>query len=337
MLLSIRNSGQIVEKKKTVRLHDFGLDERGFQRILFQSLDRLLPDDELVLLMESRRWREEPDLMAVGRDGRLFIFELKVWESQSENILQVLRYGQLFGSSSYDDLNSIYKRSAIDSPQNLSEVHKAKFEIDLKVEDYNRKQVFIVMTNGLDYRTREAIKYWRSTGLDVRPWVYRIYNGNEGEALLELSPFRVEDNPYEDIAEGYYILNTNINNSEEDHADMLQNGKAAAYFSPWKLKIERLNRGDVVFLYQSRVGIVAYGEVDGNLRKSNYHGNPEHSEEEYSMRLNRFHRLETPMSAAEIKEETGVEYVFRSTMFGLDDENGRKIKTYIEQNNLRPS
>ena len=79
-----------------------------------------------------------------------------------------------------------------------------------------------------------------------------------------MPPFRVLDNPYEDIAEGYFILNTNIGNTQEDHDDMLSNGKAAAYFDPWKFKIERLAKGDVVFLYQNGVGIVAFGEADSS-------------------------------------------------------------------------
>ena len=42
-----------------VPLKKFGLDERGFQDILFRSLDRLIRDDELfLLLMQSRHWRE---------------------------------------------------------------------------------------------------------------------------------------------------------------------------------------------------------------------------------------------------------------------------------------
>ncbi len=45
------------------------------------------------------------------------------------------------------------------------------------------------MTNGLDYRTREASRYWRSSGLDVRPWVYRVYTGAADEMLLEMCPF----------------------------------------------------------------------------------------------------------------------------------------------------
>ena len=185
------------------------------------------------------------------------------------------------------------------------------------------------MTNGLDYKTREAIKYWKDQKLDVRPWVYRAYQGGDNEMLLELSPFAVEDNPYEDVAGSYYVLNTNFRRYPAGHEDMLTTGKAAAYFTPRKYKIERLNRGDVVFLYQSGRGIVAVGTASGALDKRAYHGNPDHAEEEYSMKLNRFHRLDTPVSAAEVKEVTGNNHSFRGTMFGLGDESGQRLYQHI--------
>ena len=62
MLLAINTKTRFAERKRTDRLQTFGLDERGLQDILFKSLDRLFPDDELVLLMQSRRWQEEPSL-----------------------------------------------------------------------------------------------------------------------------------------------------------------------------------------------------------------------------------------------------------------------------------
>jgi hypothetical protein len=86
-------------------------------------------------------------------------------ESQSVNILQVLRYGQIYGSYKYSDLDSLYRKTGAPS-QALKSAHLAKFEVELQEKDFNRKQVFVVMTNGVDYRTREAIKYWRSTGLE---------------------------------------------------------------------------------------------------------------------------------------------------------------------------
>ena len=328
MLLSVNSKTRFAERKRTERLQSFGLDERALQDILFKSLDRLFPDDELILLMQSRSWQEEPDLMAVDKNGDLYIFELKAWESHSSNLLQVLRYGQMYGGSRYADLD-VWHQRASGQTQSLKTAHRAKFDVELREEDFNRKQVFVVMTNGLDYRTREAIEYWRTSGLDVRPWVYRVYRGNGDELLLEISVFRVHDNPYEDLAEGYYILNTNIRNSQEDHDEMLRDAKAAAYFDPWKFKIERLARGDVIFLYQSGAGIVALGEADGRLQKAAYHGSPDEAEEEYFMKLRGFQRVSPPLAAAEIKKLTGVTHVFMSTMFGLDAESGKAIRKFL--------
>lgn len=332
MLLSINTKTRFAEKKRSSRLQDFDFDERALQDILFKSMDRLFPDDELILLMQSRQWQEEPDLMAVDKNGNLYIFELKAWESNPTNLLQVLRYGQIYGPSKYLDLDTWFKK-ATDPSQSLKLAHKGKFGVELPEERFNNRQVFVVMTNGLDYRTREAIQYWRTCKLDVRPWVYRVYEGNTDEMLLEISAFRVKDNPYEDIAEGYYILNTNISNDIMDHNDMLNNGKAAAYFDPWKYKIERLSKGDVVFLYQSGVGVVAVGEADGKLVKAPYQGNPDHVDEEYYMKLLRFMPVNPPMTAAEVKQVTGVNYVFMQTMFGLDADGGKAVRKFMADNN----
>jgi hypothetical protein len=147
-----------------------------------------------------------------------------------------------------------------------------------------------------------------------------------------MSAFRVLDNPYEDMAEGYYILNTNFSNSQQDHNDMLSNKKAAAYFGPWKFKIERLAKGDVVFLYQSGVGIVALGVADGKLMKAPYQGDSQQPDEEYFMKLRRFERVSPPLTAAEIKEITRINHVFMGTMFGLNADSGAAIREFVHKN-----
>ena len=182
MILAVNIKDQKVEKESGHRLKDFGLNESNLQEYLFKTLDRLIPDDELITLMQSRKGKEEPDIMAIGENGDLFIFELKAWESTSENLLQVLRYGQIFGPSSYTDLDKLYKNHT-DRTQSLSLAYEAKFGETLSETKYNQKQIFIVMTNGLDYKTRISIQYWRSCGLDVRPWIYRIYKGVRDEEI----------------------------------------------------------------------------------------------------------------------------------------------------------
>jgi len=46
---------------------------------------------------------------------------------------------------------------------------------------------------------------------------------------------------------------------------MLTYGKAAAFYQR-KSKIDRFDQGDEIFLYQSGVGIVAFGTPDGKAR-----------------------------------------------------------------------
>jgi len=265
MLLRVHANARSATRVNGEQLSRFGLDERGLQDVLFRSLDRLLPDEELLLIAQSRHWQEEPDLLALDERGRLYIFEIKVWESRSENLLQALRYGQILGPYDYAALEQLFRRFD-DTGRSLAEAHRATFGLDLSPSEFNRKQVFIVLTNGLDFRTRQAIQYWRRTGLDVRPWVYRVYADADPSFLLEIARFAVEDNPYEDARAGFYILNTNHGNDPADHADMLKSKKAAAYFSPWKHKMEQLSRGDTIFLYQSAVGIVAMGRASGKLQ-----------------------------------------------------------------------
>ena len=331
MLLRVDTQTKLASRQRGARLADFGLDERGLQDILFRSLDRLIPEDELLLVMQSRRWQEEPDIMALGADGSLFIFELKTWESRSENILQVLRYGQIYGQYSYQQLDALF-RSFMVMDRSLRETHHGTFDVELTEEEYNRRQVFVVMTNGLDHETREAVQYWRRRRLDIRPWVYRVYKDTGGEMLLEISPFATRDNPYDDIEEGFCIVNTNYGNNPRDHEMMLKEHCASAFYSPWKEKIGRISKGDVVFLYQSRVGIVAVGVATGNLRKRPYE---EHPDEDFSMPLAKFEALLKPMPAWEIKQLCGVDYRFMSTLFSIDAEAGRKLEAALRSRNKK--
>jgi hypothetical protein len=328
MLLNVDTEAHLATKAPSVRLSDFGLDERGLQDILFRALDRLIPDDELLLIMQSRHWREEPDLMAFDAQGTLYIFELKAWESHSENILQALRYGQIYGQYNYEQLDQMF-RTFYTGKKSLQDVHQATFDVALAEDAFNAKQVFVVMTNGVDHKTREAVQYWRSRGLDVRPWVYRVYRDADHKMLLEISRFATVDDPYEDIQEGYYIVNTNYRNDTQDHDMMLKEHVAAAFFTPWKEKIARIAKGDVVFLYQSGVGIVAVGVANGKLKKRPYQGNAEHPDEDFSMPLTKFQTIDEPVTAAEIKEFCGVNYRFMSTLFSIDAEAGRKLDTVI--------
>ena len=65
----------------------------------------------------------------------------------------------------------------------LLDAHAKYFDLPdgnkIKEEDFNQTQKFIIVTNGLDQETIEAISYWQGNGLKIDAityWVYEINN-----------------------------------------------------------------------------------------------------------------------------------------------------------------
>ena len=124
----------------------------------------------------------------------------------------------------------------------------------------------------------------------------------------------------------FFILNTNKANDVDTHEMMLEDGVAAAFCDPWKSKIERLKRGDTVFLYESGAGIVATGIASGNIEKVAYEGQPENA---YQQKLDHYRKVK-PLSAREIKKVFGSNLVFLQTMFKIPAVLGAKLEKHLE-------
>lgn len=124
----------------------------------------------------------------------------------------------------------------------------------------------------------------------------------------------------------FHVLNTNRRHDESDHNYMLNSGIAAAFYDPWKYNIDRIKKGDSVFLYENGVGIVAHGEGSGiTLKKDRY----DDKDECHYQELSDFKVLEKPLSASKIKELLDKNVVFLRTMSGMPD--GQKILDEINR------
>ena len=128
-----------------------------------------------------------------------------------------------------------------------------------------------------------------------------------------------------------YILNTNYSNNEQHTEDMLKEHKAAAYYPGWREKIEKIQRGDTVFLYKSGAGIIAYGIATGKLEMQDCDG---HHNYEYFMKLDKFQKLKTPFTASEMKAATNQGFNFRQTMFSISEESRDLLFKEIKKNYL---
>ncbi|MFZ3076977.1 MAG: hypothetical protein WA139_00815 [Candidatus Aenigmatarchaeota archaeon] len=327
MIFRLNKNGYNITRIKRNNLSEIGWKEADFQKLLFDNLEKVMQDEDLMLIAQSRKWQEEPDLMAIDSKGDLYIFELKAWESKDYNLLQALRYGQIYGQYSYESLNELFLKFPEQDKKSLLDALNSKFEVNLTSDKINKKQHFIIITNGMDFKTRQAALYWADKGIDIKNWIYRIYKINE-DILIEFDTFSIVENPFEDIEEGFWILNTNYRNNISDDKDMLDNQKASAFFDPWKRNIEKLQKGDRVFLYRSGEGIVANGIVSGKLEKKSHDGE---ENEEYFMKLDKFNKLENPIPASDVKKITGINYRFMSTMFAIDKESGNKLLENINK------
>ncbi|MAD44430.1 MAG: hypothetical protein CMH98_05445 [Oceanospirillaceae bacterium] len=122
----------------------------------------------------------------------------------------------------------------------------------------------------------------------------------------------------------FYILNTNKRYDKNDHINMINDGIAAAYYAPWKFNIDKIKQGDTVFLYENGVGIVAYGFGTGEVLKKEKDDNPE---ECHYQQLQDFTELETPVSAAQVKQILDRNLSFVRTMISIRD--GQKILDHL--------
>lgn len=311
-------------KVKRVTLADIGWKELDLQNLLSKNIFDLISSTDLMTIFNERPMQEEPDILALDKEGDLYIFELKRWSGYTENLLQVLRYGQLFGNSDYDELNELYKKYEKQPQADLLSAHTSYFSLDgnseLKKSEFNRKQHFLVVVNGLDQKTVEAILYWKKNGLNIDAIIYWVFSIGD-EYFIEFNMYSPTENLLE-YETNNYVLNTNYSNNQQHTDDMLREHKAAAYYPGWREKIQKLQKGDMVFLYKSGTGIIAYGVADGKLQKADCDGHPDY---EYYMNLNKFVILKKPISASQMKDITNQGYPFRTTMFSISEEAAKLL------------
>ena len=140
------------------------------------------------------------------------------------------------------------------------------------------------------------------------------------------------DEPEEDVSgeaqqpmeRRFFLLNTNKRNSLDDHEWMLKQGIAAAFYAPFKFYINRLQKGDVVFLYSNGEGVVAYGNATGDVLIKDYEGDPE---ETHYQKLEDFKILDKPLPASEINHILNRNFVYLRTMSRMQD--GQRVLARI--------
>lgn len=116
----------------------------------------------------------------------------------------------------------------------------------------------------------------------------------------------------------YFILNTNKTNSKSDHELMINDGIAATFEDGYIGKIDRIQKGDIVFLYESGQGIIACGIATGESIDEEEPEKYGHKSMRYQY-LKNFRRFSSPVSAKEVKRIVGRSISFVQTLASISD------------------
>lgn len=282
-----------ITSKDTADLHDveqvplpsIGWMEKDLEDLLAQNIDHLIFTEHLFVILQERRMQEEPDILALDSEGRLYLFELKRFGAEARNVLQLLRYGQKFGRFTYDELQHLFhsylrrksKVSSGSSLPSLQQAHRRYFELSepLATRQFNNEQTFVLVTNGLDLETREVIEYWNAKGLPVRSLVYRVFRTENDSLLLDFDPFSPYPESVDQVQGPIFVVNTNASHDPEAYKEMLEEDIAAAYYDK-KRTVMRIKKGATVLLYHSEVGFIAIGKALSDYRmKTSRLGDPD--------------------------------------------------------------
>ncbi len=241
----------------------YGLKEEDIENFLKSRLSEIVSEDQLMLIGQQRKRQEEADLLALDKDGILYIFELKRWKSEQENILQVMRYGQIFGRYTYEELEHLAKRQK-KIGGSLKEKHREYFGLNGELADsvFNKDQVFVLVTNGMDKDTISAINFWSQKGVKIECSPYRIYDIG-GKPYIQFDTYNPDDEVLPEENTGFFVVNTNKTWDPDAWKYMLKTSKASAYGNR-KYSVCRITKGSHVYLYHTGVGVIASGIATSN-------------------------------------------------------------------------
>ncbi len=121
------------------------------------------------------------------------------------------------------------------------------------------------------------------------------------------------------------MINTNRKADPYGHDEetILSEQIVALYFEGHKEKIDKLNDGDVVFLYSNENGIIACGEVFGPTQKRNYKGLTKFKNEEYFKKFKSVVKPQQPITVKQMTTLFGKRPMVIQSFIQLSEENGQ--------------
>jgi hypothetical protein len=329
MLFQIAKKGNAAPiQLKTSHLSAQGWSEKKLENYLGDYLASLIGED-LWVIRQSKPFQPEVDVLALDRQGDLCFFELKKVSTDSENLLQVMRYSQSAACWSIDELDHLFGEYCIHKKQPYESLladfckHFGYDNPSLWEQRIGQAHHLVVIADGTDDDAIQAVAHWQKHGLDIQLWPFRIHEFNSTSFKFELPDLFIKGRQVSRNEPGIFLINTNrkSKSSSPEEEFMLQHKCALTTGDDWVPMINRILSGSKVLLYANKEGIKAIGIATAEKRNDVMHGEPARP-----VKLRDFQVLSKPVNASEIRTIAGVKnYPLLQTLRRLPDEFGQKL------------
>ena len=130
--------------------------------------------------------------------------------------------------------------------------------------------MLLIVTNGLDFDTWDAIAYWKNKGINIIAQVYRIFKIGI-DLFIDFDPFGpIPDAPVQQHS-GLFVINTNKTYMPDAYKSMVGDRKGAAYYGK-KYSIQNVRAGDPACLYHVGAGVIGIGKAKTDYLKNDING-----------------------------------------------------------------
>jgi hypothetical protein len=316
------------EPIRTSTLAAEGWKEKHLENYLRKNLKHLIGHD-LMIIGQSRPYKREPDLIALDCFGDLWFFELKREATSSDNLLQVMRYSQDAAAYTIEDLGDIYSRLMGEATDSLSVEFCSHFghvspTASREWEDkIGKTHHLVVIAEGTDEETVQAVNHWQRHGLDIQLWPFRIHSGDKRRFRLELPDLFLKGRQISRGEPGTFLVNTCKKYHDDSEKYMLEHGCALATCG-YAYKINRILSGSRVLLYTNHEGIVGHGLATATQKKIVLDN--EDRDPGRIVMLHEFKNLKhQPFSLDSIHKVLGDTYPLLQTVRELPKQKGEKL------------